>query len=136
MSNFVYRKSIQYYSYPSILTDDVWAMLVRTGGSDYNPVPDSDRYLSDIPSGARIANTGSLSGKTFDLGIFKASSTNFGLVAAGSPIQAIVLFHHTGVDSTSELFYYIDADYTGLPVTPDGVNVITIKWPTAGIFQV
>jgi hypothetical protein len=42
---------------------------------------------------------------------------------SGASIEAIVLYVHTGTDSTSRLIIYQDTGVTGLPLTPDGSDV-------------
>jgi len=44
----------------------------------------------------------------------------------GDTCEAIVIYKHTGTESTSRLIAYIDTA-TGLPVTPNGGD-ITIQW--------
>ncbi len=132
MANFVYPKALEFYSFPAILTDNIKVLLAR----GYTPVSATDRYLAIIPGGSQVASTPNLGTKTFALGLFVAANVSFGVVAAGAACQALVLYHDTGVAATSELLCYIDTSYTGLPVTPDGVNSITITWPGGGIFQI
>lgn len=132
MANFVYPKALEAYPFPSILTDNIKVLLAR----GYTPTSATDQYLSDIAGGSQIASTANLGTKTFALGLFKAAATTFGVVGAGAACQALVIYHDTGVAATSELLCYIDTSYTGLPVTPDGLNSITITWPAGGIFQI
>ena len=123
---------MEFYSFPAILTDNIKVLLAR----GYTPVSATDRYLSVIPGGSQVASTGNLGTKTFALGVFACAGATFGVVGAGAACQALVLYHDTGVAATSELLCYIDTGYTGLPVTPDGINSITITWPAGGIFAI
>lgn len=132
MANFVYPLALEAYPFPSILTDDIKVLLTR----GYTPTAATDQFLAIIPGGQQIANTGNLGTKTFALGVFKAAATTFGVVAAGAACQGLVVYHDTGVQATSELLCFIDTSYTGLPVTPDGLNSITITWPAGGIFAI
>ena len=43
--------------------------------------------------------------------------------STGDQCEAIILYHHTGTESTSELIAFIDTGVTGLPLTPDGSDV-------------
>lgn len=82
------------------------------------------QYLSDIPSGARVALSGNLSGKTFgNDGNFDSNNPTFTAVT-GPTVEAIVLFEDTGVAGTSRLLVYYDTDVDGLPYTPVGNNVV------------
>jgi hypothetical protein len=132
MANFVYPLALEAYPFPNILADDIKVLLTR----GYTPVAATDQFLADIPGGEQVANTGNLGTKTFPLGVFKAASTTFGVVGAGAVCQGLVVYHDTGVAATSELLCFIDTSYTGLPVTPDGLNSITITWPAGGIFAI
>lgn len=132
MANFVYPKALEFYPFPNILTDNIKVLLTR----GYTPVSATDRYLSVIAGGSQVASTANLATKTFALGLFTAAGTTFGVVAVGAACQSLVLYHDTGVAATSELLCYIDTSYTGLPVTPDGLNSITITWPAGGIFAI
>lgn len=99
---------------------NVRAMLVDTGAYTYS---DTHDFLDDIPSGARIAVSGSLTGKTFgDDGSFNSDDPTFTGVS-GASIEAIVLYIHTGTESTSRLIMFQDTGVTGLPLSPDGSDV-------------
>lgn len=133
MANSLYGKALQYYSFPSIVSDTVKAVLVKTGVGHYVVDLASDRYLSAIASGDRVATSAALTGKTFVNGLFVADNLTYGVLVASDPCGALVLFHDTGDAATSELILYLDT-YQGLPVTPDGLHEVPIVWPTAGIF--
>lgn len=105
-------------------TDDVRAVLVDTG--TYTVSIDVDTYLSDVPSGARIAVSGALASKTVTLGVADAADVTFTAVT-GASVEAIVIYKHTGTASTSRLICYIDTASSGLPVTPNGGD-ITVTW--------
>jgi hypothetical protein len=132
MANLVYPKALESYSFPSILLDNIKVLLTR----GYTPITNTDQYLSDISGAAKVANSPNLGGKTLALGVFKASNTSFGVVAAGAACDGLVVYQDSGNPATSHLLCFIDTGYTGLPVTPDGVNVVSISWPAAGIFQI
>lgn len=95
---------------------------------------DAHDFLDDIPSCARIAVSGNLTGKAFgDDGSFDSDDPTFTGVS-GASIEAIVLYVHTGTDSTSRLIMYQDTGVTGLPLTTDGSDVqITVD--AAGWFK-
>ena len=122
MANKLYPKSKKQFLQAGIDLSavNVRAILVDTGAYTYN---DAHDFLDDIPSGARIAVSGNLAGKAFgDDGSFDSDDPTFTGVS-GASIEAIVLYVHTGTDSTSRLILYQDAGVTGLPLTPDGSDV-------------
>lgn len=104
-------------------TDDIRAILIDSGAYTVNL--STHDFLDDIPGGARIAVSSSLAGKTTTAGVADANDVVFSSVS-GTTVEAIVLYKHTGTDSTSRLICYIDTA-TGLPITPNGAD-ITVQW--------
>ena len=122
MANKLYPKSKKQFLQAGIdlASLNVRAILVDAGAYTYD---DAHDFLDDIPSGARIAVSGNLTGKTFgDNGSFDSDDPTLTGVS-GASIEAIVLYVHTGTDSTSRLIMYQDTGVTGLPLTPDGSDV-------------
>jgi len=107
-------------------TDDIRCILVDA--ADYTVDLAAHDNLDDIPSGARVATSGALTGKTVVAGVADADDVTFSAVT-GDQSEALVIYKHTGTESTSRLIAYID-DATGLPVTPNGGD-ITIQWDSA-----
>lgn len=81
--------------------------------------------LDDIPSGARVAVSGSLAGKTVTNGVADANDVTLTSVT-GDRSEALIGYKHTGTESTSRLIWLIDTA-TGLPITPNGAD-INIAW--------
>jgi len=104
--------------------DNIKAVLVDTGA--YTVDLATHQYLSDIPGGARIATSGNLSGKTTSGGVADADNVTFTSVT-GASCEAIVLYQDTGNPATSRLIAYLDTA-TGLPITPNGSNIL-VTWP-------
>lgn len=107
--------------------DTIKAVLVDT--NDYTVSIDVHEFLSDIPTGARVATSAALTGKTVTLGVADADDISFSTVA-GDESEALVLYVDTGSAATSSLVAYIDSA-TGLPITPDGGNVNVVWDDTA-----
>lgn len=108
-------------------TDDIRPILIDTADYTYSSAHD---FLDDVAGAARVA-TGSaaLASRTIASGVFDAADYTFPTVT-GDSIEAIILYLHTGTESTSNLLAYID----GISVTPDG-NDIIVQWDAAGIFS-
>ena len=125
MANVLYDKGRQGFLDGSIDwdTDDIRAILIDT--ADYTVNLATDDNLDDIPGAARVAVSAALSGKTVMDGVADAADVTFSAVT-GDQCEALVLYKHTGTESTSRLIAYID-DATGLPVTPNGGD-IQILW--------
>ncbi len=106
--------------------DNIKAVLVDLG--NYSPNFATDVYLSSIPVIARIATSGNLAGKTVTGGIADANDVTFTSVT-GASCEALVLYMDSGSAATSPLLVYIDTA-TGLPITPNGGNII-VQWSNA-----
>lgn len=106
-----------------LLVDDIRAILIDV--ADYTVDLANHDFLDDVPGAARVAVSGALTTKTTTAGVFDADDVTLNSVT-GDPCEAIIIYRHTGVDGTSRLIAYIDSG-TGLPVTPNGGNII-IQW--------
>lgn len=102
--------------------NDVRGILVDL--ADYTVDLATHNALDDIPSGARVA-VAALTGESLVDGVFDADDLTFPTVT-GDPSEALVLYKHTGTEATSLLIAYIDTA-TGLPVTPNGGNIL-VQW--------
>lgn len=125
MTNALYDKGREGFLDGSIDwdTNDIRAILIDA--ADYTVNLSTHDNLDDIPAAARVAVSGALSGKTVTNGVADADDVTWTSVT-GDVSEAIVLYKHTGTESTSRLIAYIDTA-TGLPVTPNGGN-ITVAW--------
>lgn len=103
--------------------DDIRGILIDTALYTVDLV--NDDFLNDIPAGAREGTITALSGKSSDAGIADAADLTF-VTVSGATVEALVLYRHTGSESTGQLIAYIDTA-TGLPVTPGGGDII-IAW--------
>ncbi len=61
------------------------------------------------------------------------ANTPFAAIVAGSTVTQYVIYKDTGTDTNSPLIAHFDSG-SGLPFATNG-GVITITWPTAGIFE-
>jgi hypothetical protein len=107
-------------------TDDIRAILIDT--ADYTVNLATHDNLDDVPSAARVAVTSSLASKTTTGGVANAAGASF-LGVNGDQSEAIVIYKHTGTESTSRLVAYIDTFTSGMPVTPNGGD-ISVAWST------
>lgn len=109
---------------------NVKAVLVD--GADYT-YSASHQFLSDIPSGGRVATSGNLASKTTTNGAFDAADFSFSAVT-GDPSEILVIYIDTGSAATSRLVAYYDTGVTGLPVTPNGGDInVTVN--ASGFFS-
>lgn len=67
-------------------------------------------------------------------GLFDGDDCTFTSVS-GSTVTAVVIYRkNTGANTTWRLVLYEDTSVTGLPVTPNGGNIV-LTWSASGIFQ-
>ncbi|PKQ59716.1 hypothetical protein B5566_02400 [Mycobacterium sp. MHSD3] len=125
MADALYDKGREGFATAEIdwVDDTIKAVLVDTGA--YTASMSSDQFLSDIPSGARIAISPAFTSKTATAGVCDAADITFATVS-GVSVEVLVIFKDTGTASTSRLIAKIDSA-TGLPVTPNGGD-INIVW--------
>lgn len=121
MANALYDKAREAFLTAAInwTSDTIKVVLVDT--ADYTVSLTTHQYLSDIPSGARVATSAALGSKTATLGVADAADTSFTAVS-GDQSEAYVIFVDTGTEGTSRLIAYFDSA-TGLPITPNGGNI-------------
>lgn len=110
-----------------------WQLVDTNGGTPYT-YSAAHEFLSDVPSGARLAQSAALASKTFASGTFDAADPSLTDSGGGATGEALILFIDTGSAATSRLIAYFDTGVTGLPLTLDGTND-TIQHHASGIFS-
>lgn len=125
MANALFNKGREGFATGAVnwTSDDIRVILIDV--QDYTVNLATHDFLDDIPVAARVAVSASLTGKTATDGIVDAADVTFTAVT-GDQSEALVIYKHTGTESTSRLLAYMDTA-TGLPVTPNGGN-ITVTW--------
>jgi hypothetical protein len=124
MANVLYDKGREGIADTTItLTGDVRAMLVKSAYT----FSSAHQFLSDITAGNDNGRTAALASKTYTAGVFDAADTTLTATAAAA-CNALVLFQHTGTDSTARVIAYIDTPTSGLPFTPSASQVVNITW--------
>lgn len=113
MSNFVYSKTKE-----AILNGEVdfsagQFKLLLVNSSEYTPNQNSDQFVSDIPSAAKVYTTTSISNLTNNLGTIDADDLSITL-PSNYAFEAMVLFKQGSSDQDSRLILYIDTA-EGLP---------------------
>lgn len=102
--------------------DDIRAILVDN--ADYTVNLATHDFLDDVPAAARVAVSGALQNKSVSARVFDADDITINSVS-GDGTESVVLYKHTGTESTSRLIAYYDN--AGVVITPNGNN-ITIQW--------
>jgi hypothetical protein len=111
-----------------LIDDTINVALIDTGIYSYNS---ADEFYTAVSS-AVVGTPQTLSSKSVTSGVFDAADVTYSAVT-GNSIEALVLYKDTGSAGTSSLIAYIDTVSAGLPVTPNGGNVV-IQWAANGIF--
>ena len=107
----------------------VRGVLIDTGTYTYSAAHD---FYNDL-SGVVGTESAAMDGKTFTAGTFDANNVTFSAVT-GNTVEAIVLFVDTGNAATDALICYVDSASSGLPVTPNGGDIV-VAWNASGIFS-
>lgn len=111
-------------------TTGVYAALVDTGTYTFSQ---SHEFFSSVAS-AMVGSAVEIGTKTFTNGLFDGADTTFPAVT-GDTAEAIVIYiRNAGANTTWRLVAYIDTGVTGLPVTPNGGDIVA-AWNASGILQ-
>lgn len=113
-------------------TDGPFCSLIDTNDVAYNAAHDfyDDVLAAVVGTTQRITNptVGSVSQGTFD-----GDNVTFTAVT-GDVSEALIIYRHNGGPNTTwRLVCYLDTNVTGLPVTPNGGDII-VTWSASGIF--
>ena len=111
------------------ITGTLKAALIDTADYTYSAAHD---FWDDAVAGV-VGTPTTLASQTYTAGLLDAADTTLTAVT-GDVAEAIILFLDTGTPSTSRLVAYLDTGVTGLPVTPNGGNIV-IGWNASGILQ-
>lgn len=124
MANTTYPKGMERMLSGSInlVSDTIKAALLPSAYT-YST---SHEFLSDL--GTLVGTNQTLVNPAITNGEFSADESDFGALAPGDTIKAIVLYKSTGTASTSPLLAYLDV-VPGLPMATNGGGV-TVPWNT------
>ncbi|MEE9125401.1 MAG: hypothetical protein V3U14_13060 [candidate division NC10 bacterium] len=82
-----------------------------------------DDFLDDLAAGARIATSGALGTLSVTDGAYDSAAVTLSSVS-GDQAEEWMLYQHTGVESTSLIIVNYDTFASGMPVTPNGGDII------------
>ena len=127
-----YKEALLNNSADSALTGSgatgLYASLIDTGTYTFSAAHQFFSSLSGIVGTDQEVLTPTLVNGTVDGG-----DVTFPLVT-GATIEAVVLYRkNAGANTTWRLVAYMDTGVTGLPVTPNGGDIV-ITWNASGIF--
>lgn len=134
MANAIYPKYKQALLDASANVDlndgTVKVALIDTGAYTYSA---ANEFYSDVAGAAVIGTPQTINNTTVTDGLFDGDNVTFSAVT-GNSIEALLIYIDTGSAATSRLVAYLDTNVTGLPVTPNGGDIV-ITWNASGIFQ-
>lgn len=105
-----------------IVSPVVKAILVDMADYTYSA---SHEFLSDVPSGARVATSPDLANRTYTAGVLDADDTTFSAVTGDQSegIIFVVMPASGANDSNTRLVALEDSAITGAPVTPNSGDI-------------
>ena len=111
--------------------EGTFALLIDTGVYSYS---DADDFFNDLSGVVGTATGEEITTPTVVSGVFDGDNVTFSSVS-GNTVEAIVIYRkNAGANTTHHLVAFIATGVTGLPVTPNGVD-ITITWNASVIFE-
>jgi len=107
-----------------------YVALVDTGTYTYSASHQFYSSLSGIVGTDQPITTPTVTNGTFD-----GDDVTFTSVT-GASVEALVIYrHNSGANTTWRLVLFEDTSVTGLPVTPNGGNIV-VTWNASGIFTI
>jgi hypothetical protein len=105
----------------------LWIILLDTA---YTPNFDTDEFLDDLPSAARVAEV-ALTGLTFANRELAIAQTLIPSVTGDKPTQAVVYQRKsTNTETTSPLLmHYTQAEVAGMTAYNPSGNNVALNWP-------
>jgi hypothetical protein len=124
MANTLYDKARERFLRGQINWDTDTMKVCLVDKNVYTPNFTTHEYLSDVSGSAIIAVGVTLTGKSSAAGAADANDVTFSAVS-GAESEALIIYKDTGDSATSPLIAQIDSA-TGLPITPNGGDIIVV----------
>lgn len=106
----------------------LFVALVDTGAYTYSAAHQFYSSLAGV-----IGTDQEIASPTLTAGVVDGGDVTFTAVS-GNSVEALVLYRkNAGANTTWRLVAYIDTGQAGLPVTPNGGNIV-VTWNASGIF--
>lgn len=101
-------------------TDTIKVILADS--ADYTVNLSTHDFLNDVAALARVS-TATLASKAISGGAFDSADPTWTAVS-GDVCELVLMYKDTGVESTSPLIAYYDTFSAGMPITPNGGNIV------------
>lgn len=92
--------------------------------ADYTVNLSTDNAYDDVDIGLAVVSEATLAGKSIASGAFDSSTDPTFSSVTGDVSELIVMWKDSGTPSTSTLIAYYDTFSSGMPVTPNGGNIV------------
>lgn len=110
------------HAIPDWDTDTIKLILIDS--ADYTVNLASHQDLADVAAGARVA-VATIATPTVSAGAVDAPDVTLTAVT-GDQSEAMIYYKHTGTESNSALMVYLDTFPAGMPVTPNGGDIVLV----------
>jgi hypothetical protein len=117
---------------------DIRAVVVNiTGAGTLYTFSAAHQFLTDVPSGSRVAVSGAIAGLTVSSGKLLATDTVIGTVPPGDTAEGLIVYKHTGSDATAKLMEFKTKRQDGttdISFLGNG-GPLTIDWDANGVIR-
>lgn len=96
--------------------------MILADSADYAVNLTTHDFVNDVPVLARVS-TATLGSKLISGGAFTSANPTFTTVT-GDVSELLILYKDTGTEATSSLIAYYDTFSSGMPITPNGGNIV------------
>ena len=135
MANTVYPKALGTLADAGVnLSSAPLKALAVTSGQAYNA---AHQYVSDLTAGDIIVRSASLTSVTTTDGVITSANFTLPACTSGDTIAAVVVYHDSGADASSDLLAWIDHDSGGSAISQlcNGGDVsVTVN--ASGLFSI
>lgn len=102
--------------------------------ADYTRNLTTHDFWDDVGVAARVAISSALGSKTSTAGTADAADVTWSSVTGDQSEEVVCYSDTAGADSTDPLIFDMDTFASGMPVTPNGGNIV-IAWNASGMFK-
>ena len=132
-----YKEAILSGAANSSLTSETVKVSLIDSAVSAEPYTATDEFYDDVTIANTVLATVTLSNVTVTNGVLDADDVTFTSVtdiSTDGDADALLFWIDTGDTATSRLVAYMDTNIDGLPITPDGSDIV-VTWAVDGIFK-
>lgn len=132
-----YKEALLSGAANSSLTSETVKVSLIDSAASAEPYTATDEFYDDVTTANSVLATVTLSNVTVTNGVLDADDITFTSVtdiSTDGDADALLFWIDTGDTATSRLVAYMDTNIDGLPITPDGSDIV-VTWAVDGIFK-